>query len=120
MPAALRPEQLDAHLKKSLEGLYVVPGGEPLLALEAADAIRACARKAGFSERDVLSVERSFDWGALLASSSGMSLFGDKKIIELRIPTGKPGTAGSEAIVSFCESLSPDTLALVVLPRLDR
>jgi DNA polymerase-3 subunit delta len=120
MPAALRPEQLDAHLQKNLEGLYVVHGDEPLLALEAADAIRARARKAGFSERSVFSVERSFDWGALLASSAGMSLFGDKKIIELRIPTGKPGTAGSEAIVSFCEGLSADTLALVVLPRLDR
>jgi DNA polymerase-3 subunit delta len=120
MPAALRPEQLDAHLQKHLEGLYVVHGDEPLLALEAADAIRARARKLGFSERSVFSVERSFEWGALLAASAGMSLFGDKKIIELRIPTGKPGTAGSEAIVSFCSGLSDDTLGLVVLPRLDR
>jgi len=120
MPAALRPEQLDAHLRKSLEGLYIIHGDEPLLALEAADAIRERARRAGFSERSVFSVERSFEWGALRAASSGMSLFGDRKIIELRMPTGKPGAVGGEAIVSFCAGLADDTLAMVVLPRLDR
>lgn len=120
MAASLRADQLDAHLQRSLEGLYIIHGDEPLLALEAADAIRAKARKAGFSERHVLTVERSFDWGALLAASAGLSLFADRKIIELRMPGGKPGTTGSDAIVAFCQGLAADTLAIVMLPRLDR
>ena len=116
--ASLRSDQLDAHLQRSLSPLYVIHGDEPLLALEAGDAIRARARKEGFSERDVFSVDRYFDWSELLGAFAGMSLFGDRKLIELRIPTGKPGTAGSEAIVSLCASLSADTLAVVTVPRL--
>jgi len=118
--ATLRPDQLDAHLQRSLAPLYVIHGDEPLLALEAADAIRAKARSAGFTERNVFTVERSFDWSEVLGASAGMSLFGDKKLIELRIPTGKPGTAGSDALVTFSAGLSSDTVAVITVPRLDR
>jgi DNA polymerase-3 subunit delta len=116
----LRLEQLESHLARQLAPLYVIHGDEHLLALEAADAIRARARAAGFSERVVLTVERGFDWGELAASGANLSLFGDKKLIELRLPTGKPGTDGGGAIENWCGNFPPDALALVTLPRLDR
>jgi len=116
----LRLEQLDAHLSRQLVPPYVVHGDEPLLSLEAADAIRAHARAAGYSERVVLLADRSFKWGELGAAGASMSLFGDRQLIELRMPTGKPGTEGAEAIQGFCAALSPDTFALISLPRLDK
>jgi DNA polymerase-3 subunit delta len=118
--AALKAEQLESHLARELRPLYTIHGDEPLLALEAGDAIRARARTSGFSEREVLAAERGFKWGELAASGASRSLFGDKKLIELRLPSGKPGADGAEAIERFCEKLSPDILALVSLPRLDR
>ena len=119
MPA-LRLEQLDAHLARELRQLYVIHGDEPLLSLEAADAIRARARAAGFSERTVLAAERSFDWKELEACAASLSLFGDRKLIELRIPSNKPGADGAAAIERFCSNLPPDALTMVTLPRLDR
>jgi DNA polymerase-3 subunit delta len=115
----LRIDGLDAHLTKSLAPLYVITSDEHLLALEAADKIRKTARSQGFSERDVLTVERSFKWGELLAANQSQSLFGDKKLIELRIPTGKPGKDGGQALQSYAASLSPDNVTLITLPRLD-
>jgi DNA polymerase-3 subunit delta len=117
---ALRLEQLEAHLARELRPLYAIHGDEPLLSLEAADAIRARARALGFSERTVLLAERSFDWSELGASAASLSLFGERKLIELRLPTGKPGADGGAAIERFCAKLTPDALALVMLPRLDR
>jgi DNA polymerase-3 subunit delta len=117
---ALRPEQLEAHLARELRPLYVIHGDEPLLSMEAAAAVRARARAAGFAERCVLLAERGFDWGELAASGASLSLFGDRKLIELRLPSGKPGTEGSPAIEAFCARLPPDALTLVTLPRLDR
>ena len=119
MPA-LKLEQLDAHLARELRPLYAIHGDEPLLSLEAADAIRARARAVGFSERTVLSAERGFNWNELAASGANLSLFGDRKLIELRLPSGKPGTDGAQAIEAFCEKLPPDALTMVMLPRLDR
>ena len=115
----LRPEALEAHLAKGLAPLYVIASDEHLLALEAADRIRRSARAQGYTERDVLSVERSFKWGELLAANQAMSLFGDKKLIELRIPTGKPGKDGSAALQSYAKDLSSDNLTLITLPKLD-
>jgi DNA polymerase-3 subunit delta len=115
----LRPEALEGHLAKGLAPLYVISSDEHLLALEAADRIRRAARAAGYSEREVLSVERSFKWGELLAANQALSLFGDKKLIELRIPTGKPGKDGSAALQAYAKDLSPDNLTLVTLPKLD-
>jgi DNA polymerase III subunit delta len=116
----VRLDQLDAHLARQLAPLYAVHGDEPLLSLEAADAIRARARAAGYAERVVLLADRSFKWGELGAAGASMSLFGDKRLIELRIPTGKPGSEGAEAIAAFCAQLAPDTFALISLPRLDK
>jgi len=116
----LRADQLDAHLARGLAPLYVVHGDEPLLSLEAADAIRTRARAAGCTERDVHLVERGYDWGRLAASAASLSLFATRRIIELRIPSGKPGTDGAGAIGAYCARLPEDTFTLVTLPRLDR
>ena len=115
----LRLDALDGHLNKSLSQLYVITSDEHLLALEAADKIRRIARAQGYSERDVLTVERSFKWGELLAANQALSLFGDKKLIELRIPTGKPGKDGGAALQAYVKDLSPDNLTLITLPKLD-
>jgi DNA polymerase-3 subunit delta len=115
----LRPDALDAHLTKPLAPLYVIASDEHLLALEAADKIRRAARAQGLSEREVLVVERSFKWGALLAANQSQSLFGDRKLIELRIPTGKPGKDGGQALQDYASALSPDNVTLITLPKLD-
>ncbi|HBZ05966.1 MULTISPECIES: DNA polymerase III subunit delta [Massilia] len=115
----LRPEALEGHLSKGLAPLYVITSDEHLLALEAADKIRRAARAAGHTERDVLTVERTFKWGELLAANQALSLFGDKKLIELRIPGGKPGKDGSAALQAYAKDLSPDNLTLITLPKLD-
>jgi DNA polymerase-3 subunit delta len=117
----IRPDQLDNHLARGLRPLYTVHGDEPLLAQEAADAIRAAARTAGFAERKVFAVGGAhFDWSAVLGASQAMSLFADRQLIEIRIPGGKPGKDGSEALQRYCEQLSDDVLTIVQLPRLDR
>ncbi|MBI3375934.1 MAG: DNA polymerase III subunit delta [Betaproteobacteria bacterium] len=113
----LRSEQLEAHLARTLAPLYVVHGDEPLLALEAADALRAAARRRGFAEREVLFANQHFDWSEFLNANANLSLFGDKKIVELRMPTGKPGTAGAAAIERYCANPNPDNLVLVTMPR---
>ena len=115
----LRLEALEGQLAKGLAPLYVITSDEHLLALEAADRIRKAARAQGYTERDVLTVERSFKWGELLAANQALSLFGDKKLIELRIPGGKPGKDGSAALQSYAKDLSPDNLTLITLPKLD-
>ena len=115
----LKGEQLPAHLERELRPLYVIYGDEPLLVLEAADAIRAKARTAGYTEREVLTVLPQFDWGQLLAAGGNLSLFGDRKLIDLRIPSGKPGKEGAAALAQWCAHLSSDTLLLITLPELD-
>ena len=116
----LRSEQLEAHLAKSLSCVYAIHGDEPLLALEAADAIRAAARSRGFTDREVLEPSRHFDWSELRHALASLSLFGGRKIVELRLATGKPGADGAAAIADYCERPGPDMLLLVSLPRLDR
>ncbi|MFJ3055704.1 DNA polymerase III subunit delta [Herbaspirillum sp. NPDC087042] len=115
----LRYDALDTHLGKSLASLYVIASDEHLLALEAADKIRRSARASGYTEREVLVVERSFKWGELIAANQSQSLFGDKKLIELRIPTGKPGKDGGQALQDYAANLSPDNLTIISLPKLD-
>src|SRR4249920_2186447 len=117
----LRPDQLAAALARGLRPLYTVHGDEPLLAQEAGDLIRQAARDAGYSERKVFSVTGAhFDWSSLLGASLAMSLFADRQLIEIRIPSGKPGKDGSEALQRYCEHLCDDVVTLVQLPRLDR
>ena len=115
-----RSEQLAAQLARGLKPLYTVFGDEPLLAQEAADAIRASARAAGYSERKVFVASgQHFDWSGVLGAAQAMSLFADRQLIEIRIPTGKPGKEGSTALQRYCDHLSPDVLTLVHLPQLD-
>ena len=115
----LRGDQLAAHLERELRPLYVLYGDEPLLVLEAADTIRATARRQGYSEREVLTALPGFDWNQLLAAGGNLSLFGDRKLLDLRIPNGKPGKDGSAALQQWCQHLSPDNLLLITLPELD-
>ena len=116
----LRAEQLDGHLAKTLAGAYAIHGDEPLIAMEAADAIRGAARKRGFAERQVFEASRGFDWGEFSHATQSLSLFAEKKILEVRLPSGKPGTQGGEALAAYCERPADDLLLLVSLPRLDR
>ena len=118
----LAPAQLAEHLQRGLKPMYTLHGDEPLLVQEFADALRAEARQQGFTERTVYTVQGAhFDWSAVLASSSEMSLFSDKQIIEIRIPTGKPGKEGSTYLQQIAERSQGNdaALTLVILPRLD-
>jgi len=117
----VRADQLPQHLAKGLRPLYTVWGDEPLLAQEAGDAIRAAARAAGCTERQVHTVSGAhFDWSSLLGASQAMSLFSDRQLIEIRIPGGKPGKDGSEALQRYCEQLGDEVVTLIQLPKLDR
>jgi DNA polymerase-3 subunit delta len=110
-------EQLAGQLAKSLAPVYAVLGDEPLLVLEAADAVRAAARKQGFAEREVYEPGRSFDWSELAHAGASLSLFGGKKVVELRFTSGKPSAQAAEAIVAWCDNPNPETLLLVTMPR---
>ncbi len=113
-------EQLPQHLARGLKPLYTIVGDEMLLALEAADKLRATAITQGFDERRVLIAEADFDWGELAMLGSSMSLFAPKRVIDLRIPTGKPGKEGSEALQKLAARLPEDTIVMISLPGLDR
>lgn len=118
----LAPAQLSEHLKRGLKSLYTLHGDEPLLVQEFADALRAQARQQGYTERTVHTVAGAhFDWSEVLASGGSLSLFADKQIVEIRIPSGKPGKDGSVALQQIAERAQGDesTLTLVMLPRLD-
>ena len=118
----LAPAQLQEHLKRGLKSLYTLHGDEPLLVQEFADALRAAAREQGYTERTVHTVAGAhFDWSEVLASGGSLSLFADKQIVEIRIPSGKPGKDGSVALQQIAERAQGDdsTLTLVMLPRLD-
>jgi DNA polymerase-3 subunit delta len=114
--------QLASQLQRGLKSLYTLHGDEPLLIQEAADAIRAAAREQGYTERTVHTVAGAhFDWGEVLASGGSMSLFADKQLIEIRVPSGKPGKDGSQVLQQMAEAARDNhsTLTLVSLPRLD-
>lgn len=114
----LRSEQLGAQLERSLAPLYVVHGDE-LLAIEAADTVRAAVRRKGYAEREVLVVTTSFRWDDLFMAAGNLSLFGGDKLVDLRIPSGKPGRDGGEALQRYCGQLPAGVVTLVSLPELD-
>ena len=119
----LAPNQLASHLQKNLQSLYTLHGDEPLLIQEAADAIRAVARTQGFSERSSHSAAGAhFDWSEVLAAGGSLSLFADKQMVEIRIPSGKPGKEGSTALQQLAVQArgNDSTLTLIMLPRLDK
>lgn len=115
----LRPEQLATHLGKPLQSLYVLHGDDPLLTIEAGDALRTAARKQGYDDRTVLVVTPSFKWEELFHAAGNMSLFGGRTLVDLRIPTGKPGREGGETLQRYARDLPADTLTLITLPEMD-
>ncbi len=116
----VRADQLETRLARGLDRVYTLHGDEPLLAMEAADAIRAAAHRAGFTERTVFTASGAhFDWSLVLGAAQELSLFAARRIVEIRIPSGKLGKDGSEALQRCVERADPDLLTLVQLPRLD-
>lgn len=115
----VRPDQLAAQLAKPLAPLIVVHGDEPLLVIEAGDALREAARKQGFSEREVLVVGNGFRWDDLFLAAGNMSLFGGDKLVDLRIPSGKPGRDGGEALQRYAKAPPAGVVLLLTLPELD-
>jgi DNA polymerase-3 subunit delta len=116
----LTPDSLTPHLAQALLPAYLISGDEPLLAGEAADAVRARARAAGFTERNVHFIERAADWNDVRASCASLSLFGARRVVEVRLATARPGAAGNETLPALLGADDPDTLLLVLTPRLDR
>jgi DNA polymerase III subunit delta len=116
----LNADALATHLGQQLLGAYLICGDEPLLCGEAADAVRAAARARGFTEREVHFMERGSDWDDVRASAGNLSLFGERRLVEIRLPTGKPGVAGASALVAMLEARDPDAVFLILTPRLDR
>ena len=112
-------EQLPPQLKRGLAPLYTVFGDEPLLAIEATDRIRSQAHTDGYGEREVLTAEQHFDWSQLKVSGQSQSLFTSRRILELRIPSGRPGIEGSQALQDFCAHLPAETITLIYLPGID-
>ncbi len=117
--AKIRNDQLAQQLTGQLACVYLVSGDEPLLVQETCDQIRQAARNANFSERERHHVDKQFEWSQLLSSANSLSLFNDKKIIELRIDNGKPGAEGSKAICEYLKSPSEDNVLMIVTPKLD-
>lgn len=116
----IQANQLSSHLKKKLAPCYLVTGDEHLLVDEALDAIRSAARDHGFTSRELYVATTGFDWTQLRNSSANLSLFAEKRIIELRLPTGKPGKVGGQAIVDLVEQIDAELLLIVSAPKLDR
>jgi len=116
----LKVEQLSSALAKQLAPIYLLSGDEPLQLGEAADAVRRVAKKAGYESRELLTVDTRFSWNEFLQAADSMSIFSEKKIIDLRIPSGKPGIEGSKALVNYCGRLPEDTLLLITAAKLER
>ncbi len=115
----LTTEQFLAQPPTALAPLYAIYGEEPLGALEAADKLRELAKSQGYIEREVFTAETGFDYSRLAAAGNALSLFATQRMIELRIPTGKPGKEGSSAIEAYCQRLPDDTITLITMPEMD-
>lgn len=116
----LKPGRLPSALTAGLAPIYCISGDEPLQVLEAQDAIRARARELGHVDREILQVDAGFDWSRLAAASGNLSLFGERRLLELRLPTARPGQEGGRAIAGYCKAPPPDTVLLITTGRLDR
>ncbi|MCU7907158.1 MAG: DNA polymerase III subunit delta [Candidatus Thiodiazotropha sp. (ex Epidulcina cf. delphinae)] len=116
----LRNDQLTSRLQRDLAPIYLLSGDEPLQMREAADEIRSAARRQGFSEREVLDQNSGFDWSALSAAAENLSLFGDRRLLELRLSNAKIGVEGGKALTAYCERPADDTLLLITLPKLEK
>lgn len=116
----LKPAQLAADLRRGLRPVYVLHGDEPLLLIEAAQMVIDAAQKAGYAEREVMVADAGFDWDGVLSANQSLSLFGSRRVIDLRLQTGKPGNEGAKVLEKVGASPSPDNLLLIRSPRLDR
>ncbi len=116
----IAPHQLPLHLKKGLARVYLLSGDEPLQMGEAADSIRRQAQNSGYAERQILEVDARFDWSQLMAEADTLSLFAAQRIIDLRIPSGKPGNIGSKALTEYTKRMPDDVLLLITLPKLEK
>ena len=116
----LTPEQLEAGLARRLAPAYLIAGDESLLVQEAADAVRRAARAAGFGDREVHNVERGFDWAAFEDSVSSLSLFSDRRLIELRLPTAKAAEAGTEVLARILGNPADDVVLMAIAPKVDK
>ena len=116
----LKPDQLESALKKNLAAIYFISGDEPLQLGEAADAIRLAAKNEGYSAREIHSVEKGFEWYELIDSANSFSIFSDKKIIDLRMASAKPGIDGGKMLTQYCQRLPEDTLLLITSPKLEK
>jgi DNA polymerase-3 subunit delta len=112
-------EQLGGHLGQALRPLYVLTGDEPLSMMESVDAIRRAAKTQGCEERLSYTVDRTFNWQQLMSGGQALSLFSSRRLLEIHMPSGKPGTEGSKALQEYCGRLPDDAVTLVTLPRLD-
>ncbi|HEX7029840.1 MAG TPA: DNA polymerase III subunit delta [Gammaproteobacteria bacterium] len=117
----LYPDKLAAHLARGpLAPVWLIAGDEPLQVGEAADAVRAAARREGYASREVFFVERGFDWQSLRAAGESLSLFAEKRLLELRLPNGKPGDNGAKVLTEFAARPPEDTVLLVVSGKVDK
>lgn len=115
----LRPDQLKAHLQKDLRPLYFISGDEPLQVNESTDALRAAARAQGYMEREILEADAHFDWQQLLDAGNSMSLFADKRILDLRLPSGKPGKQGSDVLQAYAARPADDAVLIISAGKLE-
>ena len=116
----LKAEQLSAHLaSKGLASVYIISGDEPLLVQESADIIRTAAKLHGYNERRLFYADSKFDWNSVLIEASHISLFSEKKFLEIRIISGKPGDKGSKTLQEYLSKINTETLTLIITPKLD-
>ena len=115
----LKPDQLSGALKKSLSPVYFVSGDEPLQLGEAADLVRSAARLAGYSAREIISIDQGNEWPLLSVEADSFSIFTEKKLIDLRLPSGKPGAEGGKALIAYCKNPPEDTVLLITAGKID-
>ena len=115
----LRLDQLSSHLRRGLAPIYLISGDDPLLVRDACDALRQQAQTAGCTERTILNVDSGFEWSALLGACMTGSLFADRQLIELRMPTGKPGDEGSKTLMSYAAKPVVENVLLIITGKLD-
>lgn len=115
----LKVDQLESALQKQLKPVYLISGDEPLQLGEAADAVRAAARREGYRVREVIEIERGTEWPQLGSEAASLSIFAERKLIDLRLPSGKPGQEGSQALQAYCQHPPEETVLLISAGKLD-
>jgi len=116
----LAADRLEAQLAGGLSPIYLITGDDPLLAGEAVDAVRARARADGYTDRTVFDVDRYFDWAEVAAAANAMSLFAERQLLEVRLPSGKPGDAGGKALRAYAANPSPDAVLLIAAGKIEK